>query len=167
MQKLKDLIDKVISAICVVIFCGLIVTVMWQVITRFILKNPSATSEEFAKILFVWIVLFAATLLVGEKGHLNITFIKDKFKGKKGIYLDILSEVIMLVFAVIVLVNGGVSIVTNAITQTNATIPWLKIGQIYAVIPICGVLMVFYNVYWIVEGFKALKSLSNQKIGGI
>lgn len=165
MKTLKTWVDKIISFICVVIFSSLVATVTWQVFTRFVLKNPSATSEELAKILFVWLSFFAAALLFGEKGHLNISVVKDKFKGKKLLYLDLACEIIILLFAAFILVGGGFKIVSNGITQTNATITWLKTGQIYSVVPISGLIIIFYNIYGIIGNVVGLLKKDNEKIG--
>lgn len=153
---LKTWVDKIISWVCITIFSVLVGTVTWQVFTRFVLKSPSATSEELAKILFVWLAFFAAALLFGEKGHLNISILKDKLKGKKGLVLDLICETIIFLFVFYIIVNGGYKIVMNGITQTNSTISWLKIGQIYSVVPISGIIIMFYNICAIVEDVVGL-----------
>ncbi len=44
----------------------------WQVFTRYILKNPSSWSEELVSYLFAWMALLGASLIAGERGHMNI-----------------------------------------------------------------------------------------------
>ena len=71
MTTVKNGIDKVLTWVCVVLFAALVLDVMWQVVTRQILNNPSAWSEELAKYLFIWLGLFGASLVFGERGQIG------------------------------------------------------------------------------------------------
>lgn len=137
--------------------CGfMVVLVSWQVISRFLLHDPSAISEELANICFVWMALLGAALLYGERGHMAISFIPEKLGPVKQHYLFIISEIFTLAMAACVLTYGGFYIASNAMSQTNAAMLWLKIGQIYSVVPFVGVCIVFYSIYNIIESVQIL-----------
>lgn len=156
LTKIKNFLDKILKILCI-FFCGfMVVLVSWQVISRFVLKDPSAISEELANICFVWMSLLGAALLYGEKGHMNINFIPEKLGVYKAQYLLIISELFTLAMAAAVLAYGGYHISSNAMGQTNAAMQWLRVGQIYAVIPISGVFIVFYAFYNILNAVKIL-----------
>ena len=55
MTMLKYWLDRLLMAACVALFSVLVVTVVWQVITRQILQSPSAWTSELAQYLFVWL----------------------------------------------------------------------------------------------------------------
>ena len=50
----------------------LVVDVIWQVATRFILNNPSSFTDELARFLLIWLGLLGAALVSGHRMHLAI-----------------------------------------------------------------------------------------------
>ncbi len=144
---IKNVIDRILRLLCILFCGGMVLLVSWQVITRFILNDPSTITEELANICFVWMSLLAAALLYGEKGHMNINFLPDKLGPVKSQYLSIISEIFTLILAVWVLSYGGSLIAAKGMAQTNAAMTWLKIGQIYSVVAICGICVDFYAIY--------------------
>ena len=43
---MRKIIDKIIEVMCTAIMGYMVLAVCWQVITRFVLKNPSTVTEE-------------------------------------------------------------------------------------------------------------------------
>ena len=156
LTKIKRLFDSILKMLCIILCGAMVILVSWQVISRFVLQDPSAISEELANICFVWMALLGAALLYGEKGHMNINFIPEKIGPYWSNVLLIISELFTLAMAIFVLTYGGYNIANNAMTQTNAAMLWLKIGQIYSVVPISGVFIVFYAFYNILNSIIVL-----------
>ncbi len=154
MDRIKLWADRILALFCIVLCAGFTVTVAWQVVARFLFNSPGAQSEELAKIMFVWLVLFATALLFGEKGHMNIGIVADKLPRKLNLACQIVTSLVILGFAVFILLLGGVDAVNRTIFQTNAAMPFITTGQIYAALPICGGFTVFYCVYNIVQDVK-------------
>ena len=100
--------------------------------------------------------MLGSALLYGEKGHMNINFIPEKLGPYWSNILTIVSELFTLGMALLVLTYGGYHIAQNAMSQTNAAMLWLKIGQIYSVVPIAGAFIVFYAIYNILTSIKVL-----------
>ena len=151
---IKKILDKILIWLCI-FFCGLmVILVTYQVLARFVFKDPSAVSEEAARIAFVWMDLFASALLYGEKGHMNISFLPDKLGPYKSQVLVIISEVCTFAMAMWVLVYGGWFITNNAMGQTNSAMTWLRVGVIYSVIPISGCFVVYYAVYNVIDAVR-------------
>ncbi len=158
METIKRRVDQIL-ALCCILLCGLLtVVVTWQVAARYLLNSPGAQSEELAKIMFVWLTLFAAALLFGEKGHMNIGLLCDALPTRWNISFQILSSVLILMFCVAILVVGGWDAVGRTMRQTNAAIPYLSTGQIYLALPLCGVFSSFYCIYNIVTDVRRLKN---------
>jgi TRAP-type C4-dicarboxylate transport system permease small subunit len=70
--RLKQALDRVLAAASIVLFVLLVVIVAWQVVTRQIIKDPSAWSEEAARYTFVWLGFFATALVFSERGHIAV-----------------------------------------------------------------------------------------------
>lgn len=157
MVKIKNMLDKVLSSICIIMFVFLVVLVTWQVFTRLVLNNPSTFSEELAKIVFVWLSLFGAAYVFGERGHMNISFVRDKMSPKVGFVVDIIVEITIFLFASLVLVYGGYLQSVKSMSQSSPALP-VSVGQIYLALPISGLIIMFYSIYNIYDFFKKNKS---------
>ncbi len=158
METIKRRVDQIL-AFCCILLCGLLtVVVTWQVASRYLFSSPGAQSEELAKIMFVWLTLFSAALLFGEKGHMNIGLLCDALTVRWRLALQILTSVLILGFCIAILVVGGWDAVIRTMRQTNAAIPYLSTGQIYLALPICGVFSSFYCIYNIICDGQRLKA---------
>ena len=51
----------------------------YQVIVRYIFNSPSTWSEELVGYLFGWSTMLGATIVSGERGHMNIPVLVDRF----------------------------------------------------------------------------------------
>lgn len=157
MTAAKNMLDKVLGALCIGLFGFLVLLVTWQVVTRFVFNDPSVISEELAKYCFVWLVLFGAAYVFGEKGHMAIEFINDKFPGHTKTGADVLIEIVIILFAALVLVVGGFKTTSLAWTQLSAALQ-IPVGYLYAAMPVSGIFIIFYcvhNIYQILLKQKA------------
>ena len=162
LSTIKKGLDKVLIVLSIFLCAVMVVLVAYQVIARFILGNPSTVSEELARLIFVWMGLFASALLYGEKGHMNINFLPEKVGKYRALYLTILSEVLTLGMAIWVLTYGGYRISLNGMGQVNSAMTWLPVGVIYSVIPITGVFVVYYAIYNILETILKIKAYKQE-----
>lgn len=158
MEAIKKILDKILAAICIGLFGFLVLLVTWQVFTRFILNNPSVISEELAKYCFTWLVLFGAAFVFGERGHMAVEFIKDRFPQKLRLVAEVSIEVITILFAIAVLLIGGYFAAEIAWNQLSASLQ-IPVGYLYAGIPISGLFIVFYCIYNITHILKNNKSI--------
>ncbi|GAB1359158.1 hypothetical protein MASR1M31_09390 [Porphyromonadaceae bacterium] len=69
---MRKSIDKVLGILLIVLMSVLIIDVMWQVISRYVLANPSSFTDEVAGYLLVWVGLLGAAYVAGKKDHLAI-----------------------------------------------------------------------------------------------
>lgn len=122
----------------------------WQVFTRYILGSPSSWSEELVSYLFAWMALLGASLVVGERGHMNIPLLVEKSGPPVRKALGIFAEVVAAVFAAVILVYGGVQITNLAMGQMTSSLG-VAIGVFYVVLPLSGVLNIIYCIINIIE----------------
>ena len=78
MRKLRNILNHVLDVLAGVSFLAMVALTCWQVFTRYILKNPSSWSEELVSYLFAWMSLFGSSIVVGERGHMNIPILVEK-----------------------------------------------------------------------------------------
>ena len=89
--------------------------------------------------------MFAAAYVFGKREHMRMGFLADKLNKKKLTILNSIIEIIILAFALIVMVYGGISITSLSMTQKTASLG-IPMGYVYIVIPITGVVIAVYGV---------------------
>lgn len=149
MTSLKAGLDRALEWVCVGLFAALVATVAWQVFTRQVLNNPSSWSEELAKYLFVWLGLFGAALVFGERGHIAVDFLVRKLPQTPQKAVGMLTHVLVLAFTAAVLVYGGFAISQLAWEQAIPALP-VSAGHMYLAIPVSGILTLFYCVHHLI-----------------
>ena len=82
MKQLRKYLNFALNALAGGSFLAMVLLTCWQVFTRYILRNPSTWSEEMVSYLFAWMSLFGASLVVGERGHMNIPIVVERFGDK-------------------------------------------------------------------------------------
>ena len=155
MQKFTKAITKVLEIILIILMAVIVLDVLWQVFTRFILRDPSSYTEELAGFLLIWIGLLGAAYALYTKAHLGIDILTSKLQGAKLHTAQVVIYVIVFLFALFVLLIGGMRLVNMTLTL-NQISPALGIhmGYVYLVLPLSGILMMFYSVVFIFQLWK-------------
>lgn len=156
MGRLRRYIDRIILSLCVFLFSAMTAIGFYQIASRYIFNSPSTKSEELISYMFAWMSLLAAAYIFGKKEHMKMVFFVEKLPIKTQKILQILCEIIILLFAIFVLIKGGISITTLTMTQIT---PALKIpmGYIYCVIPVSGVIIAIYSVLNVKDILKNMR----------
>ncbi|UCH62736.1 MAG: TRAP transporter small permease [Fidelibacterota bacterium] len=145
LKRIRFYVDKVLEWLLIVIMGVMVINVLWQVFTRFIIKNPSTYTEELARFLLIWIALFGASYAVSKRLHLAIDYFTLKFTGKTKLLSGLFIDLCVFVFALFAMVVGGIHLVTLtlALEQVSAALQ-IKLGYVYLVLPLSGLLIMFY-----------------------
>jgi TRAP-type C4-dicarboxylate transport system permease small subunit len=156
MTRVKNTLDVTLQWVCIVLLGALVLVVAWQVVTRQVLAAPSAWSEELAKYLFVWLSFFGTALVFGERGHIAVDFLVRRAPERFQRAAAVLCQLVTLVFAALVLVYGGWQLALLTWMQDIPSLP-LMVGWLYLVLPISGVLVLFYTVYHLVAVVRGVE----------
>ena len=145
LHQLRKGIDKVLGTVCIVLFAIMVIVGTYQIVTRFVFNSPSTVSEELLTYTFAWMAMFATAYVFGKRDHMKMTFVVDKLSPAKRKILDIVIEVLIIVFAAAVLIYGGFTIMDLTMTQKTASLG-VSMGVIYSVMPVSGILIAVYGV---------------------
>ena len=88
---------------------------------------------------------------------MRMTFVVDKLPKIQRRILEIIIELIVIAFAAIVLVYGGFTIMGLTMTQKTASLG-VMMGQVYAVVPVCGILITVYGVLNLIDLCKGYEN---------
>lgn len=153
MKRAKAAIDMTVGWVLVVLMAASVVNVLWQVFTRFVLGAPSSVTEELARYLLIWIGVLGAGYAVGQRAHLALELLPEKLTGARRRMLEVIIQGCVILFAAFVVVLGGMRLVFVQL-QLGQTSPslGLPLGWVYLVVPLSGLLMIFYAVFHVREG---------------
>jgi len=152
MTKLYNVVNKIIEYLLILIFALLVIDVLWQVFSRYILGQSFSFTEEFARFALIWLSILGAAYLNGRREHLSIDILLRKLgpdRMKKRIQSI---EIMIFLFALIVMVIGGGNLVytTLYLGQVSPAMH-ISLGHVYAIVPLSGLLIMFYSVYHILN----------------
>lgn len=148
--KIKKALDRIILFTSSILLIVLVLGALWQVFSRYVLNSPSTFTNELLGFLLVWVSLLGASYAFGSNEHLSLSFIVDKIKGKNRLLIRIVNDLFILVFAVLVLIKGGLQAVNMTMSQLTPVLG-IQMGLVYSILPICGVIIVIYKLLGIQE----------------
>lgn len=77
---MRKIIDKSLEAILIFLMAFLVVDVLWQVTSRYVLASPSSVTDELAGYLLIWVGLLGAAYVSGCNEHLSIDLLLQRMK---------------------------------------------------------------------------------------
>ena len=144
---IRKWIDNLLQETLVVLMIILVIDVLWQVVSRYFFSSPSSFTDELAGHLLIWVGLLGAAYVSGKNEHLAIDILLQKATPSKKRKMEILIQIVILLFAVLVLIIGGIWLVYTRfqLSVTSATLE-INLGYVYLVLPLSGLLISFYAV---------------------
>lgn len=150
LHKIRKVVDTVLSTLCAAIFGLMVIVGTYQIVTRYFFNAPSTVSEELLTYSFTWLALLASAYVFGKRDHMRMGFLADKIPGTRRKVLEIMIESLVLLLALSVMVYGGFNIQQLTMTQKTASLG-IPMGYVYTVLPLSGLLIVFYSIVNIVD----------------
>lgn len=145
MEKFRTALNKALELLAGLSMAVMVILTTYQVIARYIFNSPSTWSEELVGYLFGWSTLFGATIVSGERGHMNIPILVDRMNPGMRKAFHILWEVVAFLFSATILVFGGFQVSKLAMGQQTSSLG-VAVGVFYWVMPVCGVIILIYSV---------------------
>lgn len=145
---LFDRVCKIMETVLVSIFGLLVIDVLLQVFSRYILNTSFTFTEELARFSLIWLSILGAAYLSGKREHLSMDFLYQKFNSKFQKKTLIFIEICILLFSLVVMVIGGFNLVytTLHLGQLSGTLR-IPLGYIYAILPFSGLLIMCFSIY--------------------
>jgi TRAP-type C4-dicarboxylate transport system permease small subunit len=150
--KFKKGMTTALNMVLIIAVALLVFDVVWGVFTRYVMGEQTKWTEELARFLLVWVALLGGAVAFGTKGHLGVDYFVGKFDPEARKLMSIVSQLIVLFFAVAIFVYGGGRVVLDALAMEQMTpaLGW-KMGHVYLALPIAGIFMVIYTIENLVE----------------
>jgi len=157
MRKFEHKLNRVLEISLVILMSVLVLDVLWQVFSRYLLSSPSSFTDELAGFLLIWVGVLGAAYVAGRKEHLAIDILIQKSPPARQQRLLYLIHALIFMFALSVMVGGGVVLMyTRFVLEVKSAALQLPLGYVYIVLPISGLIIMYYEVLHILELKKSL-----------
>lgn len=149
-ERIFNKINKILEVFLISIFALLVFDVLFQVFSRYIIGTSFTWTEELARFSLIWMTVLGAAYLNAKREHLSMDFLFDKLSPSNQKKASILIEILVFLFALVVMLIGGSNLVytTLHLEQLSGTLR-IPLGYIYAVLPFSGFLIMCFSVYHI------------------
>ena len=158
---LKILDEYLEESLVVVMMLCMTVLIVMQIFMRYVVGASLTWSEELARYFFIWATYIGVTYGVKKNAHICVEAVTSNLPEKLRVIVYVLAQVIFLVFAIFVSVEGFVlSMKIFSFGQTSSSLG-MPMGFIYLA-PTVGFALVFLrllqNIWRAVLELRALKS---------
>lgn len=146
-MKIRSKIDRYLGYVLATIMGVMVINVLWQVFTRFVMGAPSSFTDELARYLMIWVGVLGAAYVAGKRMHVAIDILPQKLSPKNQVKVKIFVNAIVILFCLVALVIGGLRLVyiTYVLDQHSPALQ-IPLALVYAIIPISGIIIIYYKI---------------------
>jgi TRAP-type C4-dicarboxylate transport system permease small subunit len=153
---MRKLVEKSLEWFLVFLMSILVIDVLWQVFSRYVLNAPSSYTDELAGFLLIWVGILGAAYVAANREHLAIDLLLQRSSPERKYKLEIIIAVCIIIFSVTVLIIGGTWLAyTRFYLSVQSAALGLPLGIIYLVLPISGILITYFDIDNIIRLVKA------------
>ena len=143
----RNRVDKGLEGLLVTILSVLVLDVLWQVASRYVMNSPSSFTDELAGFLLIWTGLLGAAYVAGKREHLAIDILLQRSSPERRYKLELIISVLIILFAILVLIIGGSWLAyTRFYLGVKSAALGLPLGVVYLVLPVSGVLITYFDI---------------------
>lgn len=158
MNKLRYWLDKCLENFFCFILLAMVLLALWQVFSRYFFNDPSVVTEELLRFALIWLSIMAAAYVAGKSKHVSFELFLESLTEKGKCYLNIIIQMIFMLFALIIMTYGGMMAVNVSLIQLSPILS-VPMGYIYFVLPVSGLLIMLYGVLNIHDLYSKLRDL--------
>ncbi len=141
-----DLLVAATEWLAVALLVAMTVVVVAAVFFRYVLGDSLVWYDEGASFLLVWLTFVGSVAVARRRRHISFElFVERRTPGVRRL-LEVAAELCILAFQ-LVLVIFGWNLVDRMGDETAASLLWVRMGWVYAVLPVTGLLMALVSLH--------------------
>ncbi|HEX7061325.1 MAG TPA: TRAP transporter small permease [Woeseiaceae bacterium] len=140
-------IDKAFRGLLAALMAFMVACVTWQVVSRYVLGDPSSWTEELARYLLIWIGLLGGAYAYHARMHLGLDLLTQRLSaGARRVQARFIHCAVIF-FSATALVGGGLRLVWLEL-ELGQLSPALGVPMalVYLSLPISGLMLILYAV---------------------
>lgn len=160
--RIKSFLDKFLFSICIVIMTVLVIDVSWQVLSRYLVGEPSLYTDELARFLMVWLTFLGGAYMFGSDSHLSVNSLRDMMPAKMQNAIFIFTYLLIGGFAVLVMIMGSQRLILRTLSQPSPSLG-IPMGYFYSILPLSAAFIIIYMLLNLGEMFYKSKAVTKQE----
>jgi TRAP-type C4-dicarboxylate transport system permease small subunit len=125
------LLDSVLDAFAQILFAAMLAITLAQVALRYAFEIPAVWTEELARVLFVTAMLAGCAYAQRAREHIAVDFLLVRLRPRPRAAVDAIYLGAILLFLAL-WARGAWSLAEVNWNARYVTLPWLRVGHIYA-----------------------------------
>ena len=144
---MRKTIDTLLGKSLAIIMGFMVINVLWQVFTRYVVGTPSSFTDELARYLMIWVGILGAAYVSGRNMHVAIDVLPARSGKTTQKRLKLIVNILIILFALLAMVIGGCRLVyiSYLLGQQSPALQ-IPLAVVYMVIPLSGLLIIYYKV---------------------
>jgi TRAP-type C4-dicarboxylate transport system permease small subunit len=153
-------IDAVFRVFLAALMVVMVACVTWQIVSRYLLGDPSSWTEELARFLLIWIGLLGGSYAFHKRMHLGIDLFSENMSERLRLWQHRVINWVVIFFAATVLLGGGVMLIdlTSELRQYSPALH-VPMAWVYVSLPVSGIMLIFYALAALAEGPKPMSHI--------
>ena len=145
MQAVRAAINRLLDAFIIVTLSITIVSVVAQVIFRYVLHNPLVGSEELAKLSFVWMIFLGAAVVTRDDLHIQVDYFFLKLPPTlQTVVAWSMRCVTLTLFGVVVYYGVQVMAAQSGMKSVGLNVP---LAYYSCAVPIGALFLIYYTLH--------------------
>ncbi len=151
-DRIASILEKIAVALATLFTIMLMVALVWQVFSRFVIDIPAIWTEEVGRYSFINMVLLGAAVGVKRNSHFGVTFLPDMLHGRvKDWYMRFCVNLLILVCSIFMIYYGAIFTWKFGLTRVSPTF-LTPMAYAFVILPISGAFMFCFALYNILFG---------------
>jgi len=159
-DKIKPVYDtayKFVLFLCKLLLIVDILIIIIAVASRYIPFIPGASwTEEVVLTCMAYMAVLSAALAIRRNAHIRMDVFDRYIPKKVLLFLDILSDVGVLILAIVMIVIGWKYSIQLGGKGSYVSMPWLSRFWMYFPVPLAGIAMLIFEIEILLNHIKAI-----------
>lgn len=147
---IKKVMTKLLAGIATVLLSVMTLLVLYQVFTRYVLDSPAAFTEELVRYFLIWTGFIGAAYAFITREHMCLVLVRDNLKPEQRRILMTFLDILILVFAILVITIGGFKLAMSATHEYSALLG-IPRSLVYGMAPLSGLFIIMAQIINIYE----------------
>lgn len=147
---IKKVMTKLLAGIATILLSVMTLLVLYQVFTRYVLDSPAAFTEELVRYFLIWTGFIGAAYAFITREHMCLVLVRDNLKPEQRRILMTFLDILILVFAVLVITVGGFKLAVSAAHEYSALLG-IPRSLVYGMAPLSGLFIIMAQIINIYE----------------
>lgn len=147
---IKKVMIKLLAGIATILLSVMTLLVLYQVFTRYVLDSPAAFTEELVRYFLIWTGFIGAAYAFITREHMCLVLVRDNLKPQQRQILMAFLDILILVFAILVITIGGFKLAMSATHEFSALLG-IPRSLVYGMAPLSGLFIIMAQIINIYE----------------